>query len=244
MKIRNIYRNRIGIIAAYACIFSFISSCQNSEVKFEKQRNLMVEEQIKDRGIIDRNVINAMRTVKRHVFVPEELQEKSYGDFPLSIGFDQTIYQPYIVAFMTELLELDNQSRVLEIGTGSGYQAAVLASICKEVYTIEIVKQLSVNAQNILTKEGFNNIYFKVGDGYLGWPEKSPFDAIIVTCAPENIPPDLKDQLAEGGRMIIPVGRSYVQKLVLIRKINGKMSEQMVLPVRFAPMVDKEGNVY
>ena len=204
----------------------------------------MVEEQIKARGILNKEVINAMTEVKRHLFVPENLINKAYGDYQLSIGFDQTISQPYIVAYMTEILGLKKDDKVLEIGTGLGYQAAILSRLCSEVYTIEIVNELSVRAQKIIKSQGYNNIYFKVGDGYMGWQEHAPFNAIIVTCAPENIPPALEEQLAEGGRMIIPVGRSYVQKLVLIKKVNGKMKEQTVLTVRFFPMVDENGNSY
>lgn len=230
-------------------LLAFISvtilfSCDSTESRFEKMRLKMVEEQIKSRDIIDKTVISAMGEVKRHKFVPEDLIDKAYEDYPLPIGYEQTISQPYIVAFMTEKLKLNNQSRVLEIGTGSGYQAAILSRICKEVYTIEIVSQLSEKAQKTIKSEGYDNIYFKIGDGYQGWPEKAFFDAIIVTCAPENIPPALVEQLAEGGSMIIPVGRSYVQQLVLIRKADGKMKEQSVLPVRFVPMVDEDGNFY
>jgi protein-L-isoaspartate(D-aspartate) O-methyltransferase len=232
-------------IAILLVLTTFIlNRCIPTYSKYDVKREQMVEEQIVARGIIDKKVIHAMSQVERHKFVPEELVNLSYDDHPLSIGFEQSISQPYIVAFMTELLELNGTSKVLEVGTGSGYQAAVLAQICKEVYTVEIVNALSEKAQNTIKEAGYNNVFFKVGDGYQGWAENAPFDAIIVTCAPENIPPALKNQLAEGGRMIIPVGRSYVQKLVLIKKVNGKMNEHTVLPVRFVPMVDEEGNHY
>jgi len=243
MKIHFLQHNRPGVLAIM--IIAFVASCIGQESEYDKQRAEMVEKQIEDRGIIDKDVIVAMGKVKRHRFVPEKLKEKAYGDYPLPIGYNQTISQPYIVAYMTELLDLDEESKVLEIGTGSGYQSAVLSVICKEVYTIEIVSALSEKAQGVLNSEGYSNIFYKVGDGYRGWEEKAPFDAIIVTCAPENIPPALKKQLAEGGRMIIPVGgRNYVQKLVLIKKKNGKMDEKTVLPVQFVPMVDQEGNTY
>ena len=231
------------LLFVFALILS-LSGCRVKEKKYDELRESMINDQIKARGIIDKNVIAAMSKIKRHDFVPENLKERSYEDTPLPIGYEQTISQPYIVAFMTELLKLNNKSRVLEIGTGSGYQAAVLAEICKEVYTIEIIDILSRNAMELLKSKGYTNVYFKTDDGYKGWPEKAPFDAIIVTCAPENIPPALKDQLAEGGTMLIPVGRSYVQKLVLIKKKNGMMNEQSVLPVRFVPMVDEEGNLH
>ena len=243
MNIRFSYHTIILMITTPLLILVF--SCIRHESKYDKARAKMVEQQIEDRGIIDKNVINAMKMVKRHKFIPQDLIDKAYGDYPLSIGFEQTISQPYIVALTTQLLGLDKESRVLEIGTGSGYQTAVIALICKEVYTIEIVNVLSQKAQGILNSEGYGNIHFKVGDGYLGWEENAPFDAIIVTCAPENIPPALKEQLAEGGRMIIPVGgRNYVQKLVLIEKTNGILSEKMVETVRFLPMVDQDGNTY
>jgi protein-L-isoaspartate(D-aspartate) O-methyltransferase len=197
----------------------------------------MVETQIRDRGIRNKYLLDALMHVPRHQFVPDEYKKFSYDDRPLPIGYNQTISQPYVVAYMTEILDPDSSKRVLEIGTGSGYQAAILSRLYKEVYTIEIIEALGRNSKTIFEKEGYKNIQVKIGDGYLGWPEKSPFDAIIVTCAPDNIPSPLVDQLAEGGRMIIPVGNSYDQVLYLLEKRNGKIKKTATLPVLFVPML-------
>lgn len=195
----------------------------------------MVEKQIKARGVKDKKVLDAMLKVERHKFVPEKIRKYAYEDYPLPIGEGQTISQPYIVAFMTEQLSLKGKEKVLEIGTGSGYQAAILAEICKEVYSIEIIPSLAIQAEKLLKELKYKNIKIKIGDGFLGWEEYSPFDAIIVTCAPKEIPKPLIDQLAEGGRMIIPVGE-YFQDLILVKKTKGKISKKKVLPVRFVPM--------
>jgi protein-L-isoaspartate(D-aspartate) O-methyltransferase len=216
-------------------------NCHSQE--YHEERQIMVKTQIEYRGVSDYAVLKAMRKVERHRFVPVELRDRAYGDHPLPIGEGQTISQPYIVALMTEILELDKTKRVLEIGTGSGYQAAILAEICDSVYTIEIVKILGERSQLIFTELAYTNIKLKIGDGYLGWEEYAPFDAIIVTCAPTHIPQALKDQLAEGGKMIIPVG-DYVQELVLLTKHNGKIKRTSVIPVRFVPMIGKEGKKY
>jgi protein-L-isoaspartate(D-aspartate) O-methyltransferase len=204
----------------------------------------MVNEQIRGRGISDTRVLNAMIKVPRHLFVQEPFTKKAYDDRPLPIGLNQTISQPYIVAFMTEVLKLKATDRVLEIGTGSGYQAAILAEICDSVYTIEIFESLAGRARKTLNQLGYKNILVKQGDGYRGWPEHAPFDVIIVTCAPTRIPQPLKDQLAEQGRMIIPVGESTVQKLILLVKNKGKILEETVLPVIFVPMIDERGKSY
>jgi protein-L-isoaspartate(D-aspartate) O-methyltransferase len=198
----------------------------------------MVEDQIaaRARDVRDPRVLDAMRTVPRHAFVPRELAADAYSDHPLPIGHGQTISQPYIVAFMTEQLHLRPTDRVLEIGTGSGYQAAVLSRLAAEVYTIEIVVPLATRATQDLTRLGYTNVFVRGGDGYAGWPEQAPFDAIIVTCAPEHVPQPLIDQLKEGGRMIIPVGAFGDQNLVLIVKREGQITRQSVLPVRFVPM--------
>jgi protein-L-isoaspartate(D-aspartate) O-methyltransferase len=202
----------------------------------EEERNRMVDEQIVARGIRDELTVNAMRKVPRHEFVPSELAAFAYRDHPLSIGYNQTISQPYIVAYMTEALELKPSDKVLEIGTGSGYQAAILAEICEEVYTIEIVEPLAKVAQDRLNRLEYKNITVIAGDGYQGYKEQAPFDAIIVTAAPEKIPPPLLEQLAENGRMIIPVGPThYTQYLVLVEKKNGRIKKRNLLPVRFVP---------
>ena len=169
----------------------------------------------------------------------------SYGDHPLPIDEGQTISQPYIVAYMTQALDLKPTDKVLEIGTGSGYQAAILAGICDSVYTIEFFEKLGKKAKSIFEKLEYNNILTKIGDGYLGWEEHAPFDAIIVTCSPTHIPEPLQKQLAEGGKMIIPIGKNFsVQQLVLLEKRNGRIMQKSVLPVRFVPMIDAEGEKY
>ena len=172
----------------------------------------------------------------RHEFVPERLRPNAYSDHPLPIGHEQTISQPYVVAFMTERLDPKPTDRVLEIGTGSGYQAAVLAGLVAEVYTTEIISDLAQQAAADLKRLGCTNVHVRAGDGYQGWPEAAPFDGIIVTCAPERVPQPLIDQLKEGGRMIIPVGPAWNQDLILLRKRGGKLEQQAVLPVRFVPM--------
>jgi len=184
-------------------------------------------------------VLNAMQTVPREVFVPEDLKEQAYNDNPLPIGFDQTISQPYIVAFMTESLELQPEYKVLEIGTGSGYQAAILSRICCEVYTVEIIKELAGRAGEIFEKQLYDNIHIKVGDGHQGWPEQSPFDSIIVTAAGVDIPTPLISQLKVGGKMILPLKRNnYEQTLVLVTKIDvdDNIIQKELLPVMFVPM--------
>jgi protein-L-isoaspartate(D-aspartate) O-methyltransferase len=203
-----------------------------------KERERMVAEQIQARNIKDANVLAAMRIVPRHAFVKGSKQDFAYADYPLPIGFDQTISQPYIVAFMTEALELKPDSKVLEIGTGSGYQAAVCAEIAVEVYTIEIVEGLAKSAEEKLKELGYPNVFVRAGDGYFGWPEKAPFDAIIGTAAAERIPPPLIEQLKQGGRMILPYEtKDGFQYLVLVTKDDkGNISKRTVLPVIFVPM--------
>ena len=196
----------------------------------------MVKEQIIERGVADEPVLAAMRKVPREEFVPENLRAESYEDHPLPIGYAQTISQPYIVAFMTEQLRPRAEDRVLEIGTGSGYQAAILAELVKEVYSIEIVEPLARTGEATLARLGYKNVHVKAGDGYKGWPEHAPFDAVIVTCAPDHVPQPLVDQLKEGGRMMIPVGPQGMQELYLLEKTAGKMERKSVTPVRFVPM--------
>lgn len=202
---------------------------------FAQARKEMVESQLKGRDITDKRVLAAMEKVERHRFVPADDRSAAYEDRPLEIGEGQTISQPYIVALMTQLLKLKGNEKVLEIGTGSGYQAAVLAELAREVYTIEIVEPLGKAAEARLKEMGYTNVSVRLGDGYLGWPEKAPFDGIIVTCAPDKIPQPLIAQLADGGRMVIPVG-TRSQELVLVEKRGGKITQKNVVPVMFVPM--------
>ena len=205
------------------------------EGEFKAMRENMVETQIKARGVKDPRVLSAMLKVQRHLFVPKEYQSSAYADQPLPIGEGQTISQPYIVALMTELLSLKGDEKVLEVGTGSGYQAAILGELAQEVYTIEIVEPLATSAKNRLLELGYRNVTVKAGDGYAGWPEVAPFDAVIVTCAPDHIPQPLIDQLKEGGRLVVPVG-TYSQELMKIVKKSGKLESTNVVPVIFVPM--------
>ena len=204
-------------------------------------REKMVKSQIVARGIKDEKVIQAMLKVPRHLFVEEALRDQAYGDFPLPIGKGQTISQPYIVALMTEALELKGKERVLEVGTGSGYQTAILAEIALWVYTIERDPDLSEKAKKVLLSLGYKNISLKIGDGSLGWPEAAPFDAIIVTAASPQIPQPLVDQLAEGGRIVIPVGDEFSQILVKGIKKDGILKIQTLEPVRFVKFVGAYG---
>jgi len=222
------------ILAAIAATGCGQKAPQTSD--FAAQRQLMVQQQLMTRGINDNRVLEAMAKVPREEFVPPDSRAATYEDGPLPIGYGQTISQPYIVAFMTEQLRLSPTDRVLEIGTGSGYQAAILAELAGEVYTIELVEPLAKNAEATLQRLGYKNVHVKVGDGYKGWPEHAPFDAIIVTCAPDKVPQLLTDQLKEGGRMIIPVGDRFAQELYLLEKKNGQLKESVTLPVRFVPM--------
>lgn len=209
--------------------------------RFQQQRENLVKEHLIPQGIKDKAVLEAMRKVERHLMVPKDVQRYAYEDRPLPIGKGQTISQPFIVAFMTQAIKPKPGMKVLEIGTGSGYQAAVLAEIVDEVYTIETVEPLAERARETLTKMGYDNIHFRVGDGYHGWEEHAPFDAIIVTAAPEEIPPRLVEQLKEGGKMVIPVGPSADQHLKLIeKKKNGKITTKELLPVRFVPFTRRK----
>lgn len=199
-------------------------------------RNDMVRTQLEKRGISHRATLKAMQQVERHLFVPQEYQKHAYEDAPLPIGYNQTISQPYMVAYMTQLLDPKADDRVLEIGAGSGYQAAVLAEIVREVYTIEIVKELGERTKKLLEKLGYDNVEVIIGDGYKGLEAQAPFDAIIVTAAADDIPPPLIEQLKEGGKMVMPVGDSgSVQTLMLIEKRNGEVTRTELTPVRFVP---------
>jgi protein-L-isoaspartate(D-aspartate) O-methyltransferase len=204
--------------------------------KYEVRRIRMVETQIRNRGITNPDILNAMKKVPRHLFVPDEYLDEAYNDYPLSIGYGQTISQPFIVAYMSEAVRPTVKKKALEIGTGSGYQAAVLAEIVDKVYTIEIVPELARESAERLEKMGYENIICKHGDGYQGWQENAPFDIIVVTAAPEKIPEPLIDQLADGGRLVIPVGAAgAVQELVLVTKRNGKTETKRLSFVRFVP---------
>ena len=216
---------------------------EKNTVKAEKEvlrnmRKTMVE-QLRRYRITDSNVLKAMSKVRRHLYIPEEYRKDNtaYGDHPWPIGYDQTISQPYIVAYMTEKMNLKPGEKALEIGTGSGYQAAVLAEMGAEAYSVEIIPELAEHARKVLKSEGYNNIKVLTGDGYKGWPEHAPFDIILVACAPESIPEDLVKQLNENGRMIIPVGEKFAQRLIILRKKDGKIVQEDDLPVRFVPMV-------
>lgn len=231
-----------GVLLPAALIFTFFPVNADEDIYIPRRRE-MVERQIKARGISNPGVIGAMLKVERHLFVPGYLAASAYADSPLPIGSGQTISQPYIVAYMTEALELGSSDRVLEIGTGSAYQAAVLAEIVKEVYSIEIVKELAELAEERMTRLGYGNVYLRHGDGYKGWREKAPFDAIMVTAAPPELPMELVDQLSVGGRMIVPVGE-FFQELQLITMTESGHSVKRLIPVRFVPMVrglGKEG---
>ncbi|WP_291789248.1 protein-L-isoaspartate(D-aspartate) O-methyltransferase [Cecembia sp.] len=208
---------------------------------YKSLRNTMVETQLVSRGIGDKAVLDAMRKVPRHLLVPEKIKDFAYDDRPLPIGEGQTISQPYIVAFMTELIKPHPEMKVLEIGTGSGYQAAVLAEIVREVFTIEIFEGLGKRASRDLQNLGYQNIQVRIGDGYKGWPEEAPFDAIIVTAAPSEIPQPLIEQLKDGGSMIIPVGQEgKIQQLILGEKKNGKFKTRTVSNVQFVPFLREQ----
>ncbi len=202
---------------------------------YRKAREAMVQQQIAARGVRDQRVLQAMRTVPRHLFVPPGMQPFSYLDTPLPIGYEQTISQPYIVGFMTEALALKSGDRVLEVGTGSGYQAAVLSVLVREVYSIEIVEPLANQSAGRLKQLGYANVQVRAGDGYRGWPDAAPFDGIMVTAAPDHIPKPLLDQLAEGGRLVLPVGKDF-QVLTRVTRTAKGFKKENLLPVRFVPM--------
>jgi protein-L-isoaspartate(D-aspartate) O-methyltransferase len=226
------------LIFAGSCVTSDDAQ-QRRDADWTSARARMVQSQLRGRDIHDARVLDAMTRVERHRFVPESVRADAYGDFPLPIGDGQTISQPYIVAFMTQALALEPQHRVLEIGTGSGYQAAILGELARDVYTIEIVPALGNRARQTLEELGYKHVHVLIGNGYLGWPEHAPFDRIIVTAAPEEIPRALVDQLREGGRMAIPVGRDDQELRILERTADG-MKLLQTIPVRFVPMVDKK----
>jgi len=224
-------------------VWSLVSGCENDNQAMTQvnnhtrqvERDWMVDTQIVARGVTDQAVIAAMRRVPRHLFMADSGSEDAYGDFPLPIGYEQTISQPFIVAYMTQALKLKQDEKVLEIGTGSGYQAAILAELVSKVLTMEIVEPLAARAKKTLAELGYDNVSVRAGDGYQGWPDESPFDAIILTAAPDHIPSPLLEQLAMGGRLILPVG-DYSQDLVLIRRTEEGYQRTELLPVRFVPM--------
>jgi protein-L-isoaspartate(D-aspartate) O-methyltransferase len=228
------------MVAPILSILLFISFSFQEDV-YKDKREKMVKDQIEKRGVNDKLVLKAMRNVKRHLFVPEERIADAYDDGPLPIGYGQTISQPYIVAYMTEVIQPKPEFKVLEIGTGSGYQAAVLAEIVKEVYTIEIVPELANAATQRLKKLGYSKVKVKQADGYYGWKENGPYDAIIVTAAAEFVPPPLIEQLKENGKIVIPIGSPFMtQTLMLIEKNGKKIKTKNLLPVRFVPFTRKK----
>jgi protein-L-isoaspartate(D-aspartate) O-methyltransferase len=229
-----------GLLLAVACTAAPVRGGQ--EADWDTRRAEMVETQIRARGIRDTRVLDAMRRVPRHLFVPESVRANAYDDTPLPIGDDQTISQPYIVAYMSETLELRPTDKVLEIGTGSGYQAAILAELAGDVFTIEIVAALALRARQTLDTLGYRNVRVRHGDGYLGWPEEAPFTKIIVTAAPPEIPPVLIEQLRVGGIMIVPVGR-VDQMMTIVRKTDTGVITRETIPVRFVPMIKKGGAI-
>jgi protein-L-isoaspartate(D-aspartate) O-methyltransferase len=231
--------------ARFAVIFvSLLLSCgatpslvQQPSDEYRMVRESMVATQLRARDIRDSRVLDAMREVPRHLFVPEEIRHMAYQDSPLPIGLNQTISQPYIVALMTQLAEPRAGDRAFEVGTGSGYQAAVLSRLVGEVYTVEIIEPLADRARTVLEEVGYENVHVRAGDGYAGWPEEAPFDIILVTAAAPRVPEPLVEQLREGGRLVIPVGApAAVQQLILLRKEGGRLRERRVIPVRFVPM--------
>jgi len=238
------HENIVKELIKYVTLFIFFicAGCSAKEKiscgegEYLEMRREMVETQIEARGVRDKRVLEAMLSVPRHRFVPENYRHLAYTDQPLPIGEGQTISQPYIVALMTELAGLKGNEKVLEIGTGSGYQAAILARLSKEVYTIEILEPLARSSEELLKEMGYKNITVRCGDGYLGWDEHASYEAIIVTCAPPEIPQPLIEQLSEGGRMVIPVGEFYQELKVLVKQ-NGKVKTSSIVPVRFVPMI-------
>jgi protein-L-isoaspartate(D-aspartate) O-methyltransferase len=228
------------IIVVVLVMFAGMLTCAQAD-NWQALRQQMVDTQIRAREVRSEAVLQAMARVPRHLFVPESVRPYAYEDRPLPIGRGQTISQPYIVGYMTDVLQLEPAHRVLEIGTGSGYQAAVLADIATHVYSIEIVPELAEGARRALTDAGYRNVDVRTGNGYLGWPDRAPFDRIIVTAAPPTIPTALVDQLAVGGIMVIPVGTDYQEIVVISRTAQG-VTEKRTIPVRFVPMVTRPGD--
>lgn len=232
-----------GCVAAAVALAVLAGFAQAQGEDWDSRRVRMVREQIEARGVRDPRVLRAMRTVRREQFVPIDVRSYATADAPLRIGYEQTISQPYIVAFMTELLELKRDHRVLEIGTGSGYQAAILASLCDNVYSVEIVHELAEQASETLREQGFGRVSVRRGDGYRGWPAHAPYDRIIVTAAPPELPQALLDQLAPRGRLVAPVGPSRDSQMIVLatKDTRGRVRRTRHLPVRFVPMVRESG---
>jgi protein-L-isoaspartate(D-aspartate) O-methyltransferase len=227
----------VSVVSTITAVLHLDAQPQNKH----PERERMVETQLRARDIRSAAVLNTMARVPRHLFVPEDVRPHAYEDRPLAIGSGQTISQPYIVAYMTEMLQVAPHHTVLEIGTGSGYQSAVLAELAKQVYTIEIIPELAARARKALAQTGYRNVEVRTGNGYIGWPEHAPYDRIIVTAAPPEIPQALVDQLAVNGIMVVPVGTSY-QEMVIITKTAAGVSQKRTIPVRFVPMVGQPGN--
>ena len=228
----------VAALAAAVHAYQGAAQAPPASEQYATARRRMISEQLEARGIRNRAVLDAMGRVPRHLFVPPGVQASAYEDRPLPIGLGQTISQPYVVAYMTEALQPSPDQTVLEIGTGSGYQAAVLSRLVREVYSIEIVPELADRARRTLTENGYGNVQVRTGNGYLGWPERAPFPRIIVTAAPPEIPRALVDQLAVGGIMVVPVGTLY-QDMTIVTKTARGVTEQRTIPVRFVPMVEK-----
>ena len=234
---------RLRSVVHWMAMLALAPACETTATSqpaasWEVSRREMVDEQLSGRDIRDPRVLDAMRRVPRHEFVPPSMRSGAYADTPLPIGYNQTISQPYIVAYMTEALDLQPTHKVLEIGTGSGYQAAVLGELAQEVYTIEIVEPLAASARDTLKRLGYKNVHVRSGNGYLGWPEQAPFDRVMVTAAPDQVPPALAEQLKVGGVMAIPVGVGD-QELRILRRTEQGLETLRTLPVRFVPMTGK-----
>ncbi len=241
MPIESFMLPSLRCLTIAGCFLGLLASVAVAQTRenYDRLRNQMVTEFVEGAGVHNPRVLDAMRKVPRHEFVPAALRPKAYTDAAWSIGYKQTISPPFVVAYMTEVLDPQPTDRVLEIGTGSGYQAAVLSHLVKDVYSIEIVEQLGRSAGRRLKRLGYKNVKTKVGDGYLGWPEYAPFDKIIVTCSPESVPKPLVDQLKEGGKMVIPVGERYRQDLYLMEKKDGKLVRKQLIPTLFVPMTGR-----
>jgi protein-L-isoaspartate(D-aspartate) O-methyltransferase len=224
-----------GLVLALAVALVLAAPAAQGD-DYEALRNAMVEQQVRQRGITRPDVLSAMRQVPRHLFVPESLRDRAYSEQPLDLGQGRTVYQPYVVALMTSLLDLKHSDKVLEVGTGTGYHAAVLSRIAREVYSIEIVEPVASQASKRLAAMGYHNVEVRVGDGYKGWPEKAPFDAILLSAAPKEVPKALLQQLKVGGKMVAPVG-GFFQDLLVITKTADGLQRNMVIPVRLQPMV-------